>query len=67
MIMQPETGKLSVKEEIGHNPGDGVANFIYQTIMLLQLSFHTNTFGTGAGAIAVLLLPGRLAGAVATR
>ena len=65
MIMQPETGKLSVREKIGSSLGDGVANFIFQTIMLLQLSFYTNTFGIGAGAIAVLFLPGRLVGAVA--
>ena len=24
MIMQPETGKLSVKEKIGYSPGDGL-------------------------------------------
>ena len=47
MIMQPETGKLSVKEKIGYSLGDGVASFIFQTIMLLQLSFYTNTFGIG--------------------
>jgi hypothetical protein len=44
MIMQPETGKLSVKEKIGYSLGDGAANFIFQTIMLLQLSFYTNYF-----------------------
>jgi Na+/melibiose symporter-like transporter len=58
--MQPETGKLSVKEKIGYSLGDGAANFIFQTVMLLQLSFYTNTFGIGAGAIAVLFLLGRL-------
>jgi glycoside/pentoside/hexuronide:cation symporter, GPH family len=60
MTMQPETGKLSVKEKIGYSLGDGAANFIFQTVMLLQLSFYTNTFGIGAGAIAVLFLLGRL-------
>ncbi len=24
MIMQPETGKLPVREKIGHSPGDGL-------------------------------------------
>ena len=60
MTMQPETGKLSVKEKIGYSLGGGAANFIFQTVMLLQLSFYTNTFGIGAGAIGVLLLLGRL-------
>jgi len=63
--MQPETGKLSVKEKIGYSLGDGAANFIFQTIILLQLMFYTNTFGIGTGSIAVLLLLGRFAGAVA--
>ncbi len=39
--MQSETGKLSVKEKIGYTLGDGAANFIFQTIVLLQLSFCT--------------------------
>ena len=29
MIMQPETGKLSVREKIGYSLGDGAANFIF--------------------------------------
>ena len=45
MIMQPETGKLSVKEKTGYSLGNGVANFIFQTIVLRQLSFYTNIFG----------------------
>lgn len=63
--MYSETQKISVKEKIGFSLGDAGANFIFQTIMLLQLSFYTNTFGIGAGAIAVLFLVGRLVGAVA--
>lgn len=64
MIMQPETGKLSVKEKIGYSLGDGAANFIFQTMMLLQLSFYTDTFGLSAGAAATLFLIARLWGAV---
>ncbi len=45
--------------------GDGAANFIFQTIVLLHSSFFTNTFGIGAGTIAVLFLAGQLAGAFA--
>lgn len=62
--MQPETGKLSVKEKIGYSLGDGAANFIFQTMMLLQLSFYTDTFGLSAGAAATLFLIARLWGAV---
>ncbi len=57
--------KISLREKIGFSLGDAAANFIFQTIMLLQLSFYTNTFGIGAGAIAWLFLVGRLVGAVA--
>src|SRR5665647_1506857 len=64
MIMQPETGKLSVKEKIGYSLGDGAANFIFQTMMLLQLSFYTDTFGLSAGAAATLFLIARLWGAI---
>ena len=57
--------KLSIKEKVGFSLGDAAANFIFQTIMLLQLSFYTNTFGISAAAIAVLFLVGRLVGAFA--
>jgi len=57
--------KISVKEKIGFSLGDAAANFIFQTIMLLQLSFYTNTFGISAAAIAILFLVGRLVGAFA--
>jgi glycoside/pentoside/hexuronide:cation symporter, GPH family len=57
--------KISIREKIGFSLGDAGANFIFQTIMLLQLSFYTNTFGISAAAIAVLFLVGRLVGAFA--
>jgi Na+/melibiose symporter-like transporter len=63
--MHSETQKISMKEKIGFSLGDAAANFIFQTIMLLQLSFYTNTFGISAAAIAVLFLVGRLVGAFA--
>jgi Na+/melibiose symporter-like transporter len=62
--MQPITSKLSVKEKIGFSLGDGAANFIFQTIMLLQLSFYTDSFGISAGMAALLFLAGRLYAAV---
>lgn len=57
--------KLSIREKVGFSLGDAAANFIFQTIMLLQLSFYTDTFGISATAIALLFLIGRLVGAVA--
>ncbi|HSN50520.1 MAG TPA: MFS transporter [Bacteroidales bacterium] len=62
--MQTETGRLSVREKIGYSLGDGAANFIFQTFMLLQLSFYTDTFGLSAAAAATLFLIARLWGAV---
>ena len=55
--------KLSIREKIGFSLGDGAANFIFQTIMLLQLSFYTDTFGISAVAAGALFLVGRLWGA----
>jgi len=59
------TSKVTFKEKIGFSLGDGAANFIFQTIMLLQLSFYTDTFGISAVAAGTLFLIGRLWGAVA--
>jgi glycoside/pentoside/hexuronide:cation symporter, GPH family len=57
--------KLSITEKVGFSLGDSAANFIFQTIMLLQLSFYTDSFQISATAIAVLFLVGRLVGAFA--
>jgi Na+/melibiose symporter-like transporter len=56
--------KLSIKEKVGFSLGDSAANFIFQTMMLLQLSFYTDTFGITAGVAATLFLVARLWGAV---
>jgi Na+/melibiose symporter-like transporter len=55
--------KLSIREKVGFGLGDAAANFIFQTIMLLQLSFYTDSFRISATAIALLFLIGRLVGA----
>lgn len=60
-----QTQKLSVREKIGFGLGDGAANFVFQTLMLLQASFYTDTFGLSAGTAAVLFLVARIWGAVA--
>ena len=62
--MQKISHKLSAREKIGFSLGDGAANFIFQTIMLLQLSFYTDSFGLSAGVATWLFLVARLWGAV---
>ena len=62
--MESQTEKISIREKVGFSLGDAAANFIFQTIMLLQLSFYTDSFRISATAIALLFLIGRLVGAV---
>ena len=57
--------KITIREKVGFSLGDAAANFIFQTIMLLQLQFYTDSFGISAGVVAVLFLVGRLVGAAA--
>ncbi len=51
--------KLSVKEKIGYGLGDAAANFVFQTMLVFQLSFYTDTFGITAAAAGTLLLVAR--------
>src|ERR1700744_5925010 len=51
--------KLSVGEKVGYALGDMAANFIFQAMLALQLSYYTDTFGlTAAQAGALLLVVG---------
>jgi Na+/melibiose symporter-like transporter len=56
--------KISMREKVGFSLGDSAANFVFQTIMLLQLSFYTDSFGISAAAAGWLFLVSRLWGAV---
>jgi len=56
--------KLSVKEKVGYGLGDMAANFIFQTVLVFQLSFYTDTFGIAAAAAGTLFLVVRVGGAV---
>jgi Na+/melibiose symporter-like transporter len=56
--------KISIREKVGFSLGDSAANFVFQTIMLLQLSFYTDSFGISAAAAGWLFLVSRLWGAV---
>ncbi|MGO9242856.1 MAG: MFS transporter [Bryobacteraceae bacterium] len=50
------TQKLSVTEKIGYGLGDMAANFVFQAMLALQLSFYTDTFGLSAAQAGTLFL-----------
>jgi Na+/melibiose symporter-like transporter len=58
--MKSDTVKLSVREKIGYSLGDAAANFVFQTMILFQLNFYTDTVGIAAATAGSLLLVGRL-------
>jgi len=58
--MPQEVQKLSFGEKAGYSLGDAAANFVFQTMILFQLSFYTDTLGITAAAAGTLLLVGRL-------
>ena len=48
--------RLSVIEKAGYGFGDMAANFIFQTMVMFQLAFYTDTFGITAAAAGTLLV-----------
>jgi sugar (glycoside-pentoside-hexuronide) transporter len=54
--MNVEGQKLSVREKVGYGIGDAAANFIFQTMVIFQLAFYTDTFGITAAAAGTLFL-----------
>lgn len=48
--------RISVKEKVGYAFGDAAANFIFQTMLVFQLAFYTDTFGITAAAAGTLFL-----------
>ncbi|MBL0939090.1 MAG: MFS transporter [Gemmatimonadaceae bacterium] len=56
--------RLSVKEKLGYGLGDAAANFIFQTMLVFQLAFYTDTFGITAAAAGTLFLVVRVFDAV---
>ncbi len=56
--------KLSVGEKLGYSAGDMAANFIFQTILIFQLSFYTDTFGITAAAAGTMFLVVRFSDAI---
>jgi glycoside/pentoside/hexuronide:cation symporter, GPH family len=58
--MSAEKQKLPVLEKIGYSLGDAGANFVFQTMILFQLNFYTDTVGIAAAVAGSLLLVARL-------
>jgi sugar (glycoside-pentoside-hexuronide) transporter len=54
--MTDGTQKLSVTEKVGYGLGDTAANFVFQAMLVFQLSFYTDTFGISAAAAGTLFL-----------
>ena len=62
--MASQDQRLSVVEKVGYGLGDTAANFIFQTMVMFQLAFYTDTFGISAAAAATLLVVVRVWDAV---
>ncbi len=54
--MADSSQKLPVLEKVGYAMGDTSANLIFQTMVILQLAFYTDTFGITAAAAGTMLL-----------
>ncbi len=62
--MSNSVERLSLKEKIGYGLGDGAANFIFQTMLALQLSFYVGVFGLSAKTAGTLFFVVGMAAAI---
>lgn len=62
--MRHSVQKLSFREKVGYSLGDSGANFVFQTLMIFQMTFYTNVFGITAAAAGLLFLVGRVSDAI---
>jgi len=62
--MADSTERLPVKEKIGYAMGDIATNFFFQSMILYQTRFYTDTVGLSAVAVGSMFLILRLADAV---
>ena len=58
------SAKLSFREKAGYALGDAGANFVFQTLMVFQMTFYSKVFGISVAAASWLFLIGRLFDAV---
>jgi glycoside/pentoside/hexuronide:cation symporter, GPH family len=56
--------KLTFREKAGYALGDAGANFVFQTLMIFQMTFYSKVFGITVAAASWLFLIGRLFDAV---
>jgi GPH family glycoside/pentoside/hexuronide:cation symporter len=54
--MPHKSERLPFTEKVGYAMGDTAANLIFQTMVILQLAFYTDTFGITAAAAGTLLV-----------
>lgn len=62
--MPPSAQKLSFGEKAGYALGDAATNFFFQSMILYQTRFYTDTVGLSAVAVGTMFLVLRLADAV---
>jgi len=62
--MADSSTKLAVKEKVGYACGDIATNFFFQSMILYQTRFYTDTAGLSAAAVGTMFLVLRLADAV---
>ena len=62
--MAESTMKLPVKEKVGYAMGDIATNFFFQSMILYQTRFYTDTAGLSAIAVGTMFLVLRLGDAV---
>jgi GPH family glycoside/pentoside/hexuronide:cation symporter len=62
--MADPTQKLAVREKLGYAMGDIATNFFFQSMILYQTRFYTDTVGLSAVAVGTMFLVLRLADAV---
>ncbi|MEY4489986.1 MAG: hypothetical protein RIQ79_2494 [Verrucomicrobiota bacterium] len=58
--MSDSSQKLSFREKAGYALGDAGANFVFQTLMVFQMTFYSKVFGISVAAASWLFLIGRL-------
>ncbi len=58
------SSRLTFREKAGYALGDAGANFVFQTLMIFQMTFYSKVFGITVAAASWLFLIGRLFDAV---
>ena len=65
--MAESAQKLAVRERVGYACGDIATNFFFQSMILYQTRFYTDTVGLSAVAVGSMFLVLRLADAFSTQ